>query len=415
MLYGCALLYLATQFIRPAEIIPGLAGVPLVIGMAALSGAAAGVSLLLRPRNIAAARADKYVLAFWGAVTISNVASGWFGGALVAWVDFLPTVFCYFLLRAAVEHDWQVRGMVRLLIALVFVQAVNGIVQYHTGVGLGGVATVGDGRIQGTGIFQDPNDLGMALVIVVPFLASAVLTRGDWVRPRVLAAALAVPVLVAIVYTNSRGSVLALATIVALSLHQRFGRITATVLGAVLVAGLLLGGPSRAQELDAGESSAQGRIEAWAEGLAMLKSHPLFGVGYGRFTDYHSLVAHNSFVHAAAELGLVGAFCFVGVFYAHFGGLSAAGRRLRDDPRAARSCRDFRNSATGALVCAFFLSRQYVVPLYVVVALGASLERMTAPVADGPRSAPFHLAGVAATTIVATAAVYVMVRSLGAW
>src|SRR6186997_2823289 len=101
------MLYLATQFIRPAEIVPGLAGVPLVMGLAAVSAAVAAASLFLRPRNIAAARADKYMLAFWGAVTISNVASGWFGGALVAWLDFLPTVFCYFLLRAAVEQDWQ--------------------------------------------------------------------------------------------------------------------------------------------------------------------------------------------------------------------------------------------------------------------------------------------------------------------
>jgi hypothetical protein len=38
----------------------------------------------------------------------------------------------------------------------------------------------------------------------------------------------------------------------------------------------------------------------------MFKSAPLFGVGFGRFTDFHDITAHNSFVLCLAELGLVG-------------------------------------------------------------------------------------------------------------
>ena len=44
----------------------------------------------------------------------------------------------------------------------------------------------------------------------------------------------------------------------------------------------------------------------WGAGLQMLKSHPLFGVGFGNFADHAGLTAHNSIVVCAAELGLFG-------------------------------------------------------------------------------------------------------------
>ena len=40
----------------------------------------------------------------------------------------------------------------------------------------------------------------------------------------------------------------------------------------------------------------------------MLKSHPLTGVGFDQYLEYHTRVAHNSFVETFAELGLIGAF-----------------------------------------------------------------------------------------------------------
>ena len=91
--------------------------------------------------------------------------------------------------------------------------------------------------------------------------------------------------------------------------------------GGCVAAGLALLvalGPSRMANLDASESSAQGRVQSWAEGLQMFKSHPLFGVGFGRYTDFNRLVAHNSFVHTLGELGFLGAFAFVGMGYWFF-------------------------------------------------------------------------------------------------
>jgi hypothetical protein len=50
-----------------------------------------------------------------------------------------------------------------------------------------------------------------------------------------------------------------------------------------------------------------GRLDLWGDGMELLKSHPLFGVGFGGMADYTGgLTAHNSLVVCAAELGLFG-------------------------------------------------------------------------------------------------------------
>src|SRR3546814_19551279 len=64
--------------------------------------------------------------------------------------------------------------------------------------------------------------------------------------------------------------------------------------------------PTRMQELDAGESSAYGRIESWYDGIQMFLANPVFGVGVGNFTDHTRLTAHNSFVLVLAATGIVG-------------------------------------------------------------------------------------------------------------
>ena len=125
-------------------------------------------------------------------------------------------------------------------------------------------------------------------------------------------------ILVALYYTNSRGALVGLgATLVSFS-FLKFRSVAGPLVAAVLLCLLAVAAPSRGSEIDAGESSAQTRIQSWAEGWSMLKMHPLTGVGYDQFTEYHSRVAHNSFVHTFAELGLLGAFCFVGMFYWYF-------------------------------------------------------------------------------------------------
>ncbi len=193
--------------------------------------------------------------------------------------------------------------------------------------------------------------------------------------------------------------------------------VPALTFGAAAIAGLILLGPSRAQAMDSQENSAQSRIEAWGEGLRMLKSRPLFGVGYGRFTEYHHRVAHNSLVQTAAELGLFGAALFTAMFDGVFRNLRRARRAVSLAQVLPPSwINAMTASAFGMVVCGFFLSRQYVVVPYVMVALGASIDQFT-PVASQGAGWSFVIdaARAAVLTVAVLLIVYVMVLRLGAW
>lgn len=412
MLLFWLMAYLTTIYLRPSEIFSSWSDVRVVAIMSMVTAIATGLSLLMKPRPIADHPLDKAVLGLWAAIAISNLAWGWVWGSYKGFVDFLPAVLTYFFVRAAVREPRQFRAIAALLVVMNLVQAVNGIVQYHTGTGLGGVALIQGNRIRGTGIFNDPNDLAMSLVLAVPFVMTVIAPRGGVVRRAAGGAVLAV-MLTAILYTGSRGGLLALAALALPYASARIGRVPATVFAGVVFAALVVAGPSRASEMNAGEESAQNRIQAWSAGIEMLKQKPVFGVGYGRFTEFHERVAHNSFVHSFAELGVFGVLWFVSLFYWFF--VSVA---IRVPPRQ-ESWRmwstPLRASGVGLLVCILFLSRQYVVVPYLVLALGASYAAQ-AQSKETPLSwGPWRAAQIGVSCVAIVAATYVAVRLLAVW
>ena len=117
----------------------------------------------------------------------------------------------------------------------------------------------------------------------------------------------------------------------------------------------------------------------------MLKQHPIFGVGKGNYTDHHYLTAHNSFVLVFAELGLVGYFLwlsFVGIsvfmVYRVANASSQPNQITTEDQsqnwaRYQKLSKTYLNAMVGFLVCAFFLSRSYVILLPILCALCVAL------------------------------------------
>jgi O-antigen ligase len=417
MLYAAVLLYVTAVYIRPTEIIPSLGTVPVVDILASLALFLGVIGLLLRPRRFVLTPTDICVVGFWASIVLSNLAWGWFGGAWTGFLEFLPVVFCYFLVRIALESLKQFRGLVQLFVVLNLFLAVNGIVQYHTGIGIGGVSAItAEKRIRGTGIFNDPNDLGMTLVMATAFLLVDVFSPATTVGRRLISVAALIPLAIAIYYTNSRGAILGLGAVLIAFSYRQFRMLSGTLVATTAVLVLAILGPSRTSAIDASESSAQSRVEAWGEGLQMLKARPLFGVGYSRFTEFHSKVAHNSFVHAAAELGLVGATFLVGCFYTFFRNLTTLRRAELSEADDSRWARALSASALGAIVCSLFLSRQYVIVPYLLLAMGASW----ASIAVGDRrpfwaDAFWHATVVVVLTPSAVLLVWVSVRLLGAW
>ena len=367
-------MYVALVYLRPTELVAGWQDLPVVLLASLATAPLLASELLRRPRLLVELPHDRFLLGYWAAIIVSDLAWGWREEAVLGAEAFAPIAYLYFLLRASLGTPRRFRGMMLVLTLAVVFHAVSGIVQYHTGIGFGGVAPLmydGEERIQGPGVFNDPNDLGMAFVVVIPVVLARIQGPAPFVR-RVAWAPIAGVLLVALYYTNSRGAILALGAVLAVYAWRRFGRGKGTALAMLALAALLFVSPSRMSQLDSGETSAQGRIRMWSEALQMFKERPLTGFGWSRFSEYHEMVVHNSFMHSLAELGLLGGVCFVGMVYSYVWGLRQVRVRGANHPDVLPGWGDVLMSmGAGLFITLAFLSRQYNVVPYTVLALGA--------------------------------------------
>lgn len=408
MAFVFLLAYLVLSFVRLGELYPGLARFELMDVATVLAGlAAVGAMLLGRGPNFRAPQ-PFVVGAFTLWAMFSVVAAlRWPGGALATLISLAPSVAMFLLLYLNLDSYARVRTTCAALSLLAVVTAAQSVVSYHTGwradtflyserehvpegepgfdrageaegaeVAEGGVGR-GPGwivRIRSFGFLSDPNDLAQALVSVLPMLF-ALRGPGRAVRNALLVWLPAAGLLYAVALTRSRGAIPALGLLLFLAFRRRLGRtlsLSVGLLGGVAAVFFGFAG-GRALSVD---DSAEGRLEAWAAGLDMLKSSPIWGVGHGAFTDHHPLVAHNSFVHCFAETGLVGYFLWLSLLVLTLRGL----KRVQESAPATDEGREARRwaqaahlSLTGFLAGAFFLSRSYGVMLFLLLGLGTAI------------------------------------------
>jgi putative inorganic carbon (HCO3(-)) transporter len=374
-MYFFILVYIVLVLIRPQDY-PEWAGMGIPFQPIALV-AAFLCWLPARDKQLSAPQTLLLPL-FLVAQMLSHAVNGWFGGALEELETFGPAVLAFLVLSHVTVSRERLQAIMAVFALCGVVLAAHGIEQVELGVGWTGIGLSQETRIQYVGIFNDPNDLGMLFLIVLP-MALYLSGRGGWLGLRRLfwwTAAAAI--LYAIFLTASRGAVVALLAVAAVWVWKKRGLVWAGLLGIGAV-GALLALPSRLSEIDAGESSAAGRVDAWYSGLEMFLSHPLFGIGPGLFADNNAnLTAHNSFVLVIAEMGFLG---YV-IWLAFLGyGLMMTLAVLRQpapqgDAGVAADWKTERALAltlllaqVGYIGTAFFLSRSYVILLYLLAAI----------------------------------------------
>lgn len=170
------------------------------------------------------------------------------------------------------------------------------------------------GRVRYRGVLQDPNELALALGIGLPLaFAFAGRRKNGW--RGIVAGGTFTLVTLAVYFTQSRGGQLVIAGVLGIyALHRwRWKAATVMLVLAPVVLAVAMGGGDSGR-VDAAASTEE-RYEAWATGIEMFRGSPLFGVGHGQFVQHHYLTAHNSYVLALAELGLVGMFLWGAVLY----------------------------------------------------------------------------------------------------
>jgi O-antigen ligase len=375
------LVYLAMIYLRPQEFVPALRAQPVMLVLALVVLGTLLIHNAIRKEKILAfeLRQGVFMLAFFAVIVLSQLQRFYLTGAREAFDSFLSVFILFFMIINLVSSFAEMRRADLLLFFMTLFLAVNGILQHFRGVDMAGQTMFQD-RIRWIGIFEDPNDLGLALLSFTPFVLLKLLDRGARPFERALSL-VALGILVYALYlTNSRGTFIGLLAVLTYLFSRRFGIARGLLLAGALGAVVFIAGPSRMGDMSISEESASGRIVAWQQGLSLFKWRPILGVGYGSFTEYHPLTAHNSAVLCMAELGIVGFYVWMLLIATSFHEALIVERRARawDDAQAgtyAFYASVMQLSMIGFFSAAFFLSRTYNEVLYIILAMCTILSR----------------------------------------
>ena len=424
--------YLVIWFLFPADIFPELIPyrIPFWLGVLGLV-----VSVLtLAPTGKLTVRA--LPIALVTGLILSMMlsvmwADRWLGAPVHVIQAFGPvlTLFLLAIWNVNSLRRLRITGAVLVLLAMVLVG--QGVAAYHFGymqdqLLLRGTGDPGDDdqspaetddpvRVRALGLMNDPNDLALVLVAILPFLGLA-WRKGRTVRNALLLGLPAAFLVYGIYLTRSRGGMLGILAVCFASLVGRLSRTKALAATGAMAAMFLAANFTGGRAMTTSEESVAGRFDAWSEGIAMLRSSPVLGVGYQNFTDHNNLTAHNSFVLCFAELGAVGYFFWLALLVAAM----LQTRQVRqcldhssDGDVLHRYAKVLLSSFAGTLVAAFFLSRSYNPVLYLLLGLAFALHE-TARKCGHPVALPsLYVVSrkVVALEFASIAAMYILVRA----
>ncbi|MEU3642799.1 O-antigen ligase family protein [Lentzea sp. NPDC034063] len=292
---------------------------------------------------------------------------------LVRWVPFLVMTV---VLADVAAREVPVRALLAATVAGAVVAAAGGL-----------VSVVG-GSLRATGPLEDPNDLAFFLVAALPLLV-ALPAKG---RSRIVLLLLGAVLLAGAAATFSRGGGIALACALVWLIARRGLPVRAVVVTAAVtgVAALVFASTAQAELSRAFQekshiagTNADTRMLRWQAASRMLADNPVLGVGPGGFRqeyaaaghnaeiDEQTPVAHNLFLEVAAELGVPGFALLIGLIAVGFVSSERALRRVADRREAVA----VQAALIAVLVASIFLSEQYYLPLWSLVAIAVAIER----------------------------------------
>jgi hypothetical protein len=378
----------ATMILRPGEMITALAPIPFyeVLILSTFALAHQGVIRQFKFDSLKRQPVALCLVGVFVAIPLSQLTHAYLGGTVNSTIEFTKAAMLFVLLIVVVDR-WsrferliQVVAVCASVVVFLCVIDYQGIVDFsfikHAEENYGQRADGHDVRIarmNGTGIFSDPNDISLLIVatgiICLSFLTdkSRGATRFAWAVPIVV-------MVTGLVCTRSRGGLLAACAAIGMMLMFRYGKKVAIGLGCLGVLALpIVAG--RQANIDLSEGTGHDRILLWRDGLAALRSKDLiFGTGQGSYQDIAGLVAHNSYIHAFVELGLFGGTFFFGMFF--FTALALFRLNTPEwqilNPKQARFLPYMAAIGAGYAIGLLSLSRCYTVSTLLIIGLGTA-------------------------------------------
>ena len=384
----------AILLLRPEELYPEIEGLRLyLIAICACTFASLPKLLpLLTFDSLARRPTSVCVLLFFASTIITMIVHGEMESAFTEFgPEFAKVLLFYFLLIANVDSEGKFRSYVAALICIVTVLSALAIGQLYGWVNFQNIRPLGlpitnefgevvdihpDGtRIVATGIFGDPNDLCLILGLAIVACMYLATTRNSDGQRFPLWLLLIPYFIFAVLETNSRGGLLGVLVGIAGYFFSRFGgpKSVPYVVAGGIAALLIIGGR---QSSLTGSDTGHERVMMWADGLTNLFRQPLYlpiGLGTGWFVQENGLLAHNSFIQAYVENGILGGGAFFGVFAISAIMIYRIGGSIEAENWVIQAKHFGFAILVGYAGGCYSLTRNYVVPTYLVLGLAAAL------------------------------------------
>lgn len=381
MSFALFLVVNAMLFVRPAEFHPALFGMPAyeVCILACLAFSYPAVVDRLSFRALIESPLNACVAGMLAAIILSHLANGELAAAWEYGVEFVKLLLYFFLLVSVVDTPARLERFLSAIGVFAALITALAVLHYHKLVIVPAIQLLETGlddtgrldrmvaRLGSTGLFQDPNDMSLMIVMATIACLYQILERRRfiWAAPLVLFGH-------ALMLTHSRGGFLGLVAALAVLLVARYGR-QALPLGLIVLPVVIALFAGRQTSISLKDGTGQTRVQLWREGMTLFIRHPVFGIGSDRYDEYVGHVAHNSFIHCFTELGLFGGTLFLGAFYLAFWSLVRLGdRRLPPVSPELKRLRPYLLAiVAGYSTGLMSLSNPYTIPTYTVLGLSS--------------------------------------------
>lgn len=327
--FGLFCLTAVAVLLRPGEMFPGLEGFPIYesLTFATLATALPRVLALFQLRSLMCQPSTLCLVGMASIIPLSHLTHSYFGGAVEGLVHYFSAAIFYVLLTAVVDRWERFDKLLKVIAIAATVMVTMCVADYLEIIDFpfinhiidnDGLTATGDVkrivRMSGSGIFSDPNDISLLMVMVSMVCFSFLTDRSrgplriGWLAPMAIFA-------VGLLCSKSRGGLLSMGAACSVLAMYRYGKTVAITIGVLGILAIpVLAGRQAEASLDDG--TGHDRVMLWREGLIAIRSADIvFGTGYRTYHDIAGLMAHNSFVHTFVELGLVGGTFFFGAFF----------------------------------------------------------------------------------------------------
>lgn len=325
---------------------------------------------------------NRYFLLFALAQTISSFTI-WSQAGIETLNLWLRLGIVFFLIFKSVVNINRLKRVILMILAGI------SYLSYYSISNLAVDALIGR-RASGFGWFENPNDLSLILVSVIP-LAILMANLSKKFLIKLFFLIIAGIFSYNILFSGSRGGLLGLMTVGFSSLFfaEKLPKLSRFVLVVLLIGAIAgIGITSVLNRSDhvtglRGDDSAENRIVQWKAGMRMIADRPLFGVGRGEFEStvreyggVGGLSPHNTIIQVFAETGIP-----AGIFFLLFSifPLKTLWKKFKNTDQLGDSTisliyRYLWISLLGFWICAFFGNRYQEYILFVIIALIAAVK-----------------------------------------